>query len=54
MQSTEAERLQKTFELTEMLVKLNIANDATAHPDKTPSQLRLRFWRRMRAAKDRR
>ena len=54
MQSREARQLKKAFELTEMLIKLNIANDATAHPEKTEGELRRRFWRRMRAAKDRR
>jgi len=54
MRSPEAERLRKTFELTEMLVQLNIANDAATHPEKTGDELRRRFWRRMRAVKDRR
>ncbi|MEX2444291.1 MAG: hypothetical protein WD492_11830 [Alkalispirochaeta sp.] len=52
--SHETERLKKMFELTEMLIKLNIAADATAHPDTSQAELRRRFQRRMRATKDRR
>ncbi|MDA3950923.1 MAG: hypothetical protein PF508_17075 [Spirochaeta sp.] len=54
MQSREAVQLKKAFELTEMLIRLNIAADATAHPEKSQGELRRRFGRRMRAAKDRR
>lgn len=53
MGSREARRLKKTFELTELLIRLNIAADATTHPEKSPAELRRRFQRRMRAAKDR-
>lgn len=53
MESIDAERLRKTFEIVEMLTQLNIANDAAGHPEKTVSELRRRFRRRMRAAKDR-
>ncbi len=42
------------FELTEMLIKLNIAADALVYPNKSQAELRRRFQRRMRAAKDRR
>jgi len=42
------------FELTEVLIKLNIAADATAHPNISQAELRRRFQRRMRATKDRR
>ncbi|MFW5828496.1 MAG: hypothetical protein ACOCU4_10400 [Alkalispirochaeta sp.] len=51
--SPEAHRLKQMFELTELVVKLNIAADATAHPDASQAELRRRFQRRMRAAKDR-
>ncbi len=51
--SPEAHRLKQMFELTELLTKLNIAADATAHPDASQAELRRRFQRRMRAAKDR-
>jgi len=54
MESREARQLKKAFELAAMLIKLNIAADATAHPEKSPTELRRRFGRRMRAAKDRR
>jgi hypothetical protein len=54
MQSIEALRLKKAFELTEMLIRLNIAADATAHPDRSSTELNRRFQRRMRIMKDRR
>ena len=54
MYSPEVQRLNTMFELTEMLIKLNIAVDAKDHPEKSETELRRRFVRRMRSVKDRR
>ena len=46
------QKLKKTFELTELARKLNMARDAAEHPGLTEKELSRRFCRRMVYRKD--
>ena len=52
--ATPAERrLERAFELLELQKELHKANDAAQNPEFSNTELEARFWRNMRARKER-
>jgi hypothetical protein len=49
---SDEQKLKKTFELTELARKLNMARDAAEHPGLSEKELKRRFSRRMVYRKD--